>query len=285
MRILATVILYNPDLQLLHANLSAFIDKVENIYVWDNSPAPMAEATKKWLTAKFPDAIIRGDGANHGIAYGLNKGLLYASENDFDALLTMDQDSVFEDFSTYRSRVEKKWKDQGICLCGPTPNLSKEQRSKRFLAVNHLITSGMIVPMEALRQHGGYNEHFFVDGIDVEFCMRMRQKGIRAYEDMYSLLVQRFGVPTERKFLGLTFRGHGYSPQRLHAIFRNHLLIWRHFGHLPIFMLHLIRYYLLSMGLGVLFAENHKREKLNAIFHGILDGLTIPTHEYWANLE
>ena len=92
-RILAVVIAYYPDMELLSENMNAFVDHVEKVLVWDNTPDGDKELANQELPGKEKTERV-GEGENKGISYVLNWAWHYAVEHGYDYLLTMDQDSL-----------------------------------------------------------------------------------------------------------------------------------------------------------------------------------------------
>ena len=274
-KLLAVVVTYHPDLTLLKEDITAFADRVGEVFVWDNSPAPDNAKTEAFLRQHFPHVVYDGWGENKGVSYGLNRGWKYALEHDYDVMLTMDQDSRFEDFGTYLNRVLDKWEKEGLCVCGPTPNRqqSEQKASQGFIRSIAVITSGMLVPMQILNDADGYCEDFFVDAIDFDFCYRIREKGYEAYMDQESNLIQVFGEPRYKKILGMKIHGYGYSPSRVQGIFRNHIITWRRYHHPWVLLRHIVKQYFCNYLLkGVLLVEDKKWTKWKAAFKGTVAG-------------
>lgn len=109
MKILAVVVAYHPDLEVLRRNVDSFADGVDHILLWRNSPVEWAH----------PKVEMAGDGMNQGIGAALNAAWDYASRNGYDWLLTMDQDSCWEDFTAYRDEVLHRSEE---ALYGPRIN-------------------------------------------------------------------------------------------------------------------------------------------------------------------
>ncbi len=273
--ILAVLIAYNPDLKLLMEDINSFFNAVDLLYIWDNSPIEIRQKTEIFLRQTFPNIIMEGNGKNMGISYGLNKGWQYAKNHDLDVVLTMDQDSSFQNFEEYLQRVLVKWEKEGYCLCGPTPNLhlKKGKSIQGFSRHIAIITSGMLVPVELLDYVNGYCNDFLVDGIDFDICYKMRENGYESYMDNESNLIQHFGKPQYRTILGIQIHGYGYSPFRVYGIFRNHIIVWRRYHHNGILLRHITKHYFLEYLLkGVLLVEDNKWNKLKAACQGIVGG-------------
>ena len=275
MKILSVIVLYYPNLELLQKNIDAFLCSIDHLIIWDNSPIQNKEENEDFCRQHYAECSYIGTGENKGISVALNYAWKYAQEHDYDTLLTMDQDSIFVHFDNYKNHVAQKWEKEGECLCGPTPNLHLDRNTKYgFTSQPEIITSGMMIPISLLNLCGGFCTSFLIDGIDVEFCYHVREKGQKVFRDNESNLIQQFGEPLSRTFYHFTLHAHGYSSNRLYHIFRNHLMIWRKYQY-PAQLLKKILYdYLLKMVLiGVIFVENDKIEKLNAVLHGIRDGI------------
>ena len=133
MRIAACIVAYNPDVALLHQNLDAFVHFVQHVYIWWNSPI---------ITKDFSSDNVSclGDGTNKLIAAALNECLKQCLHDGYDFLLTMDQDSVFDNFSRFLDFVSKYYDDKIIAY---TPNInSKQGRQVEWKFIDYAYTSG-----------------------------------------------------------------------------------------------------------------------------------------------
>ena len=274
MKIVAVVVLYHPDLQIVQENLMAFTYQVDKTLIWDNSPGETSVKNENFIRNMFPHVIIQGDGINHGISYGLNKAWEYARQHQYDALLTMDQDSIFSDFAFFRKRVENKWEMEGLSACGPTPNLKSKDALRDFSPNSHLITSGMLIPISLLDTCGGYCRDYKIDGIDIELCYHLKACGYHTYIENKSNLVQRFGQHETRAIplFGEKAFSH-YNASRLYEIFRNHIVTWRRYR-FPWKLTKLIFYeYFVSYVIkDIIILGDNKEEYLTAVLKGCVDG-------------
>ena len=117
-KILAIVVTYYPEKELLERNVQAFIDHVDKVLIWENTPSP---DKLDYRFIEHEKVVYYGDGIN-SISRALNYAWEYANENGFDYLLTMDQDSYFENFDYYVSKTvlsseapEGIWTVHGSC--------------------------------------------------------------------------------------------------------------------------------------------------------------------------
>ena len=252
MRILAVIVAYNPDLEALERCLASFQEHVDKVVIWKNSNFDFDRA----------DVEFAGDGSNCGIGKALNYAWKKADEEGLDALLTMDQDSVWQDFPAFLRKAESA--PQG--LWGPWVNKEPEAD---YIASDLLITSGMLVPLRLIERIGGWREDFLVDAVDVDFVLHAKELGIPAWRVGGGWLQQQFG---QRRKKGL-IHVYDYSPERLYGIFRNHIIVIRRYkgvsGQLRKMF---VKRWFVSRPIRILLGEKHAFKKLGAIFRGIRDG-------------
>ena len=96
-KILAIVVTYYPERDLLEKNISAYIEYVDKVLIWENTPE---EYKLQYRFVEHKKVEYCGDGIN-SISHALNHAWKYAIENGYDYLLTMDQDSLWADFSSF----------------------------------------------------------------------------------------------------------------------------------------------------------------------------------------
>jgi rhamnosyltransferase len=112
--------------------------------------------------------------------------------------------------------------DPTIGIAAPTPWDAAHDSSYDTLAAlrsevadrTDVITSGMLVRRSALERVGAFREDFFVDFVDIDFCLRLRRAGLRIVQD------QRLKLPHS---LG-DRRVHGVGPLRIQVV---HYPVWR----------------------------------------------------------
>lgn len=253
-KILAVVVAYHPDIERLRHHISLFSPAVEQVLVWKNSE----------FDFDAPGIIVKGDGTNQGIAYALNEAWKWARERGYDYLLTMDQDSQWEDFPLY---LQMALAGEKNALYGPCIN--QMQQSEDFVPCDFLITSGMLVPLSVLEKVGGYRADFFVDVIDVDFVLHAKSLGIPSYRVGAGRLYQQFGK--RRKTCG--FYVYDYPPERLYGIFRNHILTIRRYPKESQALRKMfVRRWVLSRIPRILLGEKNKWEKMKAIYRGVKEG-------------
>lgn len=288
MKILAVVVAYKPDVEALRSRLERYCDAVDEVFLWKNSPFDFSGER----------LVEAGDGTNWGIAHALNAAWRYARENGYDYLLTMDQDSEWEDFPAYLKvalegpvglygpRVSPKAGAaasvgtagiasgrvglEGISVSGQTGL----KGSVLYEPTDFLITSGMLIALPLLEEIGGWREEFSVDAVDVDFVLRAKSLGIPSFRVGAGMLWQQFGG--RRKKGG--FHIYDYPPERLYGIYRNHILTIRRYGSFaePLKKM-FVRRWIFSRIPRILLGEKNRWAKFKAIVRGIRDGLRAST--------
>lgn len=269
-RILAVIVTYKPDKELLTININSLLGRVEGIMIWENSPEI---DIRSWFNSK--EIIYHGVGMNVGISRALNYAFNYAKEQGFSHMLTMDQDSCFKHFSEFRDTSFQLDKENR-CVFGPMVTQSDGAEFHNVIEPisinNYLITSGTLVPLSVLERVGGYNENFMVDVVDLDFNLRAMREGITIYRNQNGLLIQHFGNPIVRTLFKKKYICSNYSPFRLYGIFRNHIVLYRETK--DVFVKKQVALYLRHFIPRIILWENNKYNKIRAILKGIIDGMT-----------
>lgn len=129
----------------------------------------------------------------------------------------------------------------------------------------------MLMRYELLEEVGGYREDFFVDAIDIDYCIRVRKHGHSIYCINNAPLIQRYGSPVPFRLFGKQYSISLYSDWRLHDIFRNHIILYHQYGDCGMLRHHLITFFKTYV-VAILIGGKHKLRQLGAIARGIKDG-------------
>ena len=227
MKIAATVILYHPD-EIVIENISSYINSVEKLYIVDNTEMPLNEIRD--ALKKFPNAIYLNDRENKGIAARLNQVSNLASNDGYDWLLTMDQDSSFpnESFINYLSCTNSFEEKEKVSMFGIS--FDKKVAGSNIcnsIKVNHLITSGSLINLNLMPAIGRFDEKLFIDEVDFEYCLRSIVNGFNIIQFDNIFLMHNLGQTSYHrsfKTTKLTSRVL-HSPVRIYYITRNFLYV------------------------------------------------------------
>lgn len=228
--ILVSVIIYNPNISQLKRNIISFISEVDKVVLWCNSPISDKDINDLKDTPYFEKIEIFENQSNEGIAYPLNKCIKYAKDKKYDYLISMDQDSVWVNFRHYKQRAELAFdENRDVVVIGPR-TISEgidtgDIRIQNDEYVDYVITSGAIYELSRLNSNNPFNEIYFIDAVDEEFCFNQLASGNKTMMLGDCFLKQNFGNPQRHVIFKHLFYTPGYSSQRYYYIVRNHILL------------------------------------------------------------
>lgn len=267
--ILAVVISFNGGEQLL-ATVQEVKHQVGRVLVVDNGSGVEAEARLAELVEESRVEVVKL-GANRGIGAALNIGLRWALETGHKWLLTMDQDSLMSPDFTERYAEAVGADSQLVCLT-PALVIHGEPCCTSDGEVPFAITSGNLVRVDVLEAIGGFDEIMFIDGVDFDFCLRLRANGHVIRRVGAARLIHALGAPHQvpQPFARFYTR---HSPLRRYYMFRNFCLLAKRYGlRFPRFVLGSLAAHLILLPLIAIYDEQ-RCASLKAAAWGIADGL------------
>lgn len=279
MRLLAVAVLYYPD-ELLVRNINSYLPYVDRLLLWDNTPEDTGRGDGPLPGVCCPERLeYTSPGRNLGIGTALNRAVAYARAHGFTHLLTMDQDSYFEEgvFGRYLAAVRAYGEDKRAIFSTNYLILSRHAPlypvTDTVEEVSSAMTSGTLYSVALFDELGDFMEGLFVWGIDCEFCWRAHRKRIPTYCFKGILLQHDLGYQRKRhRLLGKEVFPNEYSPQRTYYNVRNGIILHRLYpGYLNL-KAHL-RYHLFKRMVFILLYERQKTEKWKALWDGCLDGM------------
>lgn len=214
------------------------------------------------------DAVMVIDNTNNniGIAAALNLGLNRAISEGFDWLLTMDQDSVFEEGALKELKNVAFSTKENVGIVSPFHFIKRSVKSSSVEEVPFTMTSGNLLRVSAARVAGPFEEKLFIDSVDNEYCLRLRKHGFRIIRVNQSILNHSLGT-LRKNYLGSTVT---HSAARRYYITRNMLYVMKKY--FPKFFLFGSKELMKSFVL-ILLVEDDKHAKIKSIFAGVSDFL------------
>ena len=282
MAICAIVISYNPAQELLE-NLTALAPQVAEVVVVDNGSATASEAVLVQIAGVAGCRLIR-NGDNLGIAAALNIGVRYALAAGYDWVATFDQDSTVTDsyfvalldaweqcpFRDTVPLVSPRYRDRST---GTISSYGGKHTHDVFVEVQSTITSGNLVQTAIFQRVGFFDESFFMDCVDHEFCLRLRRNGCRLIESRQAILLHSLGSMELHYLLGKQFKVYNHSPVRRYYNVRNRVVTYkRYLSSFPGWIVHDLFNLSREVG-GIILFEKDALLKLAAICRGALDGI------------
>ncbi len=205
-RILASIVLYFPK-QEVFSNIWAAAIQVDHLLIINNTPGTSIENAMKELP---PNATIIQLNKNIGIGAALNLALGYADLNDFQWLLTLDQDSHVRYNHVNKMMSVDSNKENTLSIAQLTPlhklndgsiisHASNKRSNKVFCIVKESMTSGSLVNVGIALSVGGFDEALFIDYVDIDFCFRLRKFGYVSVEVDGVVMDHELGNPGPRR--------------------------------------------------------------------------------------
>lgn len=191
-KIIASIILYQPDMKRLEENIDAVRHQVERIVLVINGPGS-EEAAKRY--ACMEDFIIINNDKNRGIAYALNQAMKYGYENGYEWVLTLDQDSVVPEDIV--ERLSRHFNKKRVGIIAPSivdRNVgASEKKTEGWDDVKMCITSASLTNTSVWREVGGFTNELFIDFVDFDYCAKLIRSGYRIIKDYEVLLLHEVG--------------------------------------------------------------------------------------------
>jgi rhamnosyltransferase len=227
-KLVGVVVLYHPESTVI-TNIETYLPHVHTLFLIDNSQ-PSAKELFEPLLREFSNKLkYVHNSKNEGIAKPLNQAAEFGIQNNFDWLLTMDQDSFFH--PGHFDRI-LKFTDENetskIAIVTPFHHTLKDAfpvSAPRFSEMKIAMTSGNLLQLNAFQKCGPFNEQLFIDSVDHEYCLRLRKNGYKIIRVNDVVLDHKLGDMVSKKFLFFNFRITNHSAVRMYFITRNRLYV------------------------------------------------------------
>lgn len=274
-QIVAVMVTYHPGPETLE-NGRLIAAQVQRLIVVDNS-APPAPPLADLQTLGNVEVV--ANGRNVGIAAALNSGFARARQLGAAWLATFDQDSrpPADFISRLGQGFTRCTARESVGLLVPayvdvsSPHVAHPPQAPH--EVVSAMTSGNLVNMAALERCGGFRDSFFIDYVDHELCLRMRNHGFRIVQVDDAVLQHRLGNSRGHSVSGFDFTATHHNAQRRYFISRNRVRLYREYAFGE------TRWVLRDMWsfskelMKIVLAEEQKAAKLAAVVRGTLAGL------------
>ncbi len=243
----AVVITYQPDPTAL-LKLLGPLDKEGDFIVIDNGSDNIDDLEASLRVYSHCKAIEKL-GENIGLALALNRGIEWVKARGYRYVLLFDQDSrpgdkFTEGLLAALARAEREG-DRRLAAVGPRIMNPQTMRQTPFKVFNRifgrsdrsyaglikeyqadfLITSGTLIPIEALRDVGMMKADYFIDNIDLEWCFRAKSKGYELIGTDDAILYHAIGERSDHPWVrsGLVAQ---HKPSRTYYSSRNRVHLY-----------------------------------------------------------
>lgn len=196
--------------------IQAFNQETDQVFVVDNSGTD-----NRSLLAQVANVTYINLGGNKGIATALNVGIAQAVQNGAEWVLTMDQDSRWDQHSVneFIQTAAQYEPLDNVGIFSPYQDIDgmawRHHTKGVYEPRQVVMCSGNLLRISVWEQIGKFREDFFIDRVDDEICCRMRAFGWEIIRINTIHLTHRLGV------------GLRYSPILRHPFFTH--VPWRYF--------------------------------------------------------
>lgn len=233
---------------------------------------------------------------NLGVGAAMNQGLTRLAKRGFEWALFFDQDSEpLEGMGERMLEAMQRHPQSGrVAVVGAVFEERSTGRRHRFLRrypgfpfvfqkveaiendlteVSFVISSGSLVRVATAEIVGGFDESFFIDYVDTDFCLRCRRAGWFIMVSAAARFRHALGQRDRRVWCGIEIQPTHHSALRHYFIARNRITMWRrHAVAVPHWALFDFCFGMYN-GFRVLAFESDRWRKFKAMVLGTWDGL------------
>lgn len=280
-KVACIIVSYNPDNGIIDC-FNSLINQVDKIYLVDNGSKKENLEVLNNLKDSFKDKVnLILNKENLGIATALNIGVKKALEDNYEWILTMDQDSKADKsmistmIKTYLNINEDERRE--ILSIFPTfvderiESLEDKSNIKEYEYVDAEITSGNLLRREAFDRVGFFDDSLFIDLVDTDFCMRLNEKSIKMIKVRDAILYHNLGESQGVKTLFGKFNTSNHSALRRYYMTRNRFYTWEKYKDLDSFTLNRDKLLFKKEFVKIILGEKDKINKVKMIFRGYKD--------------
>lgn len=277
MKLMTGIVLFNPEIERLKENIDAIYNQVNMVLLVNNGSDNLDKVEE--LVKDYDRIIIQDNGSNLGIATALKEIMDYAIAQEYDWVLTLDQDSVCQPdlIKTYLKYCE--FDKTGILTCNIVDrNFTIETgfaEGNEYREVPQCITSGSLISVLAYRQTDGFDEKLFIDSVDFDICINMRLHGFKIIKINYDGILHEVGHGKNVKLLFKNYIAYNHSPFRQYYMARNHRYLVMKYPNQFSGVKEMIRE--IRAEIIILFYEKDKIEKLKSRWKGLREAKNLLT--------
>lgn len=277
----AIVVLYHPEGDLL-ARLALVRGQVDILIIVANDGV----GQERLSMLDQHGMVYENNPVNRGLAAALNQGLRLAEQGGYRWALLLDQDTLVDTDLVVGLGIAYSACDfrSNVGIMGANYRSLDGKRTAyseagAFQLVPNVITSGSVVRLSLLSKVGYMFEPFFIEGIDIEYALRMRVAGYNVLATARPLMSHGAGVGESRKLLGRTVLVGHHPPWRCYLQYRNVTwIVIKYAGFDPRWALTTVIAFHKKMLLTLLF-EDQRMAKTFAAIRGLTHGILGRLHK------
>lgn len=283
----AVIVTYNPDISVLDELVTELISQVQNIVIVDNNSNNIIDIEE--LSEKI-DFILIKENENVGLASAQNTGIRRVL-NVSTHIVIFDQDSkIKKEFIKKQLKCEAFLLDKGLKVSAVGPKFYDQHSGYEYPATIYtgpfikridvtdepveatfVIASGSLIRTIVLNDVGLMLDDFFIDFVDVEWCLRARNKGYKCFINPFETMQHSIGdlrVTIFGRMISL------HSDFRKFYIYRNGIFMMR----LPYvpggYKVRVLFFNMIRTILGIILSKD-KKKTIQSSFKGWVAGFNL----------
>ena len=280
-KVIASIIVYNPDMERLENNIKAIVRQVSEIVIIINGLEDYVSfnALIERYYNEVPVKVIKNKD-NMGIAYALNQAMKYAYSKHYEWVLTLDQDTVCPD-DLVKNLMSHSGNER-VGIIAPNyidRNYFREQTEYTgWKYVMACITSASLTNVDIWRKVGGFDNKLFIDYVDYDYCAKLIYNGYAIIMDYDQKIIHEIGDGHKKYFGKYSMVIYNHSPMRKYYIFRNICIYCNRYPDICKTVINKNGYIIRNF-IAVIFFEDKKIKKLTAMIRGLHDSKKIIREE------
>lgn len=267
----AVVILYNPN-DSVYENIESYKDQVDILLIYDNSEVKNLALIGRLINCS--KVVYIDNKSNRGIAEVLNMAAEKAINLGYKFLLTMDQDSKAPR-DLIRKLIGKFKESDKVSIVSPlhSNKFNTHLKSNKNIEekVMSVMTSGNLLSLNAYQVIGPFLEDFFIDYVDIEYCIRANFLNYQVIRINDIVLLHNEANLTNKKILSRVYYPSNNFPTRFYYKTRNLLYLRSIYKKKFSYPLKMEYDAYLRNVVKMLLFEKEKVKKTRMILFGILD--------------
>lgn len=263
----ALIITYNPDINLLKNNINSIFSQVNKIIIVDNASKNIGI-----IESEFGELVnVIKNQSNYGIAKALNIGMENFKFLGYKWVLTLDQDSVCPD--NLMAEFKNKMADERVGIICPDvyyvgkQNTNQVNNRERFIKIDACMTSASLTRIDAWEFSGKFNDFYFIDFVDNDFCMKLKLNGYIIFRANKVLIHHCLGEAKVVKIFNKKYVKFLHSPFRTFYMVRNNILFIKQYKENLNVMKEIIK--LLYIVMNILLFSDYRYRHIKNIVAGI----------------
>lgn len=273
----AIIITYNCDRKIVDV-IDSIKKQVSSVIIVDNgskreSLEILAEQEKDSSVTIIYNEI------NYGIAKALNIGIKYAEEEGFKWVITLDHDTVCEEYMIEKmfNYIESEGSHINIGIICPRvydinkkmyiDKVKKSSLEKDYVLVKDCIQSGSLYNINVFQNIGYFNEDLFIYHVDFDFCEKLINNNYKIVKCNKIKILHEEGAKVSKKIFGVNLFYNNYSNYAVYYITRNTIYMAKKYN---------IKYIkrIIKDFVFIILFDTRRVDLLTYWFKGVKDGIT-----------